>query len=46
MIELQTLSKSNAKDGEKDNVIMSQVIDKQYTYMIKKISLLQNDLNS
>ena len=27
MIELQ-LSKSNAKDGEKDSVIVSQVIDK------------------
>lgn len=28
MIELQTLSKSNAKDGEKDSVIVSQVVDK------------------
>ena len=28
MIELQTLSKSSAKNGEKDGVIVSQVIDK------------------
>ena len=28
MIELQTLSKSNAKNGKKDSVIVSQVIDK------------------
>ncbi len=39
MIELQILSKSSAKNGKKDSVIVSQVVDKKYTYIIKDLSL-------